>query len=60
MASRLSITTEEFGYDRGNEFNDITSAGDINSAVVGRIVVGYSTGIDSITVSDPPPPPPVT
>lgn len=50
MTKRLSITTQELGYGIGHGISDITSAGDIDSAVVARIVVQCETVIQSIKV----------
>lgn len=50
MTTRYSITTEEQGYPNYEAFNDVTLAGDLESAAIARIVVEYGSYINSLTV----------
>lgn len=50
MASRYSITTEEHGFANYDVYSDVTLAGDLETAVIARIVVEHGPYINSVTV----------
>lgn len=50
MTPRYNFTTDPFGYLHGSEYSDITSVGNIETAVISRIVVWHSTYITRLTV----------
>lgn len=50
MTARYNFTTDPFGYPRGSEYSDITSVGDLETAVIRRIVVWHSTYITRLVV----------
>lgn len=50
MTTRIIVTSDELGYRGGDDFSDISSAGDLEKAVIGRIVIHYDEFINSLTV----------
>lgn len=50
MTSRYCITTEEHGFTCYDAYSDVTLAGDLESAVIARIVVEHGPFINSLTV----------